>query len=107
MVNPTQLPHIYRTYFSRIIGLWYSSPVEAWKAQGLLKHHFKQQCLPEPTMGVFRHQSTRESVLDWDGYFSEIRRVGREEGARRYKEFVKRDMAAKRRRQGRFKMKHK
>ena len=56
-------------------------------------------------MGVFRHQSASRSVLDWDSYFRDIRNERREAERQSYRDFVKREMGKKRRRQGRYKFK--
>ena len=85
--------------------MWYSSPVEAWAAQTTIKAHFKSNCLPEPEIGMFRHKSKNKSVLDWDTYFSEIRKTKKEEDKLRYKNFVKQEMGNRRMRQGRYKFK--
>ena len=85
--------------------MWYCSPVEAWAAQSTIKEYFRSNCLPEPELGMFRHRSNRKSALDWNGYFSEIRREKKEEDQLRYRNFVKQEMGKKRIRQGRYKFK--
>ena len=85
--------------------MWFSSPVEAWAAQSAIKAHFKSNCLPEPEVGMFRHKSRSKSVVDWDGYFSEIRKTKREEEKLRYKNLVKQEMGKRRFKQGRYKFK--
>ena len=85
--------------------MWYSSPVEAWAAQTTIKEYFRSNCLPHPEIGMFRHKSRTKSVLDWNAYFSEIRRTKKEESQLRYKNYVKQEMGKKRIKQGRYKFK--
>ena len=79
--------------------------MEAWAAESIIKEHFKSNCLPEPEMGMFRHKSRTKSVMNWNAYFSEIRRTKKEEEKLRYKNFVKQEMGKKRIRKGRYKFK--
>ena len=79
--------------------------MEAWAAQTTIREYFKSNCLPEPELGMFRHKSRSKSVLDWNAYFSDIRREKKEEGKLRYKNYMKQEMGKKRIRMGRLKNK--
>ena len=48
----------------------------------------------------------KKSVVDWDGYFSEMRKEKREEREINYKNFVKKEMGQKRSKMGRVKWKN-